>query len=301
MSQIQLTEAQSHYLTSVIRLLKRRKDEPLVRLFDGRSGEWLARVRADDKESGDEDGVMRKKKHKNRSLLHVECLSLLRPQQKSRLSPCWLCVPAPASKERLRWMLEKATELNVDRIVFLETDYSASTQSKAPGSLRKAHAYLVEAAEQAERLTLPAFVRLLPALTETTTAANTSSKSYDLDERDVVTTRLSDLLDFVRGEPTLRLLVCRERTPAASSVSLWQALVDSHRQENVEPAAIAFCIGPEGGWSPNEESHLDELEAQYPGSVINVSLGPTVLRVETAAISALAAHNCFCDDRVHRS
>jgi 16S rRNA U1498 N3-methylase RsmE len=194
-------------------------------------------------------------------------------------------------------MLEKATELNVDRLVLLETDYSCSSQRKVPGSLRKAHSYLVEAAEQAERLTLPVFTRLVPAANLTPTAKSTSLKPHESDERDAVTTKLIDLLDFVRAEPALRLLVCRERTLEASGVSLWHALADA----NDNRATIAFCIGPEGGWSPSEESRLDKLEAQCPSSIINVSLGPTVLRVETAAISALSAYNVFYEDRLRRA
>lgn len=49
---------------------------------------------------------------------------------------------------------------------------------------------------------------------------------------------------------------------------------------------IAF-VGPEGGWSPSES------EALIDADLLPVSLGPNVLRIETAAISiAAVAHAC---------
>ncbi len=49
---------------------------------------------------------------------------------------------------------------------------------------------------------------------------------------------------------------------------------------------VYLCIGPEGGWSEQERTLLQENKAIF------VSLGPTVLRAETAAVAAciLAQH-----------
>lgn len=47
-------------------------------------------------------------------------------------------------------------------------------------------------------------------------------------------------------------------------------------------ADIALVIGPEGGWSPNELAEAERL------SVKAVTLGPRILRTETAAIAALS-------------
>jgi len=51
-------------------------------------------------------------------------------------------------------------------------------------------------------------------------------------------------------------------------------------KRNVE--RISLFVGPEGGWSPQEE------EIAQAGGVNSFSLGPHVLRLETAAVSALA-------------
>ena len=59
-----------------------------------------------------------------------------------------------------------------------------------------------------------------------------------------------------------------------------------HRTANLLPKQGSKCItlfiGPEGGWSIEEENMARELNLSF------FSLGPHVLRLETAAISALA-------------
>jgi RsmE family RNA methyltransferase len=310
---LQLTENQSHYLTTVLRLFKKKKADPFLRLFDGELGEWLARVvdhedSATDRylasaseETGAGAASKRKHKHKHQNLLSVECMSLLRPQRDAgagtrdgdgRLrSQCWLCVAVPGSKDRFRWLLEKATELNVDYIVLLETEFSASSHDKLPISLKKALSYLIEAAEQSERLTVPRLAYL--------PQCNAERTHNEADPSALRTTNLVDLVDGISSFPNLKLVCCRERMD--NSVPFLHALqkirggLDDSKTED-----IAFCIGPEGGWSPSEESHLDELQIEHPDTVMNVSLGPTILRMETAAISVLSAYNLFCDDQTYR-
>lgn len=58
-------------------------------------------------------------------------------------------------------------------------------------------------------------------------------------------------------------------------------LADILRQRADSPS-LALAIGPEGGWAP------DELELFDKAGWISASLGPTILRAETAAIAALA-------------
>jgi 16S rRNA (uracil1498-N3)-methyltransferase len=51
---------------------------------------------------------------------------------------------------------------------------------------------------------------------------------------------------------------------------------------DAENTDVAFAIGPEGGWTE------DELRLFQTGGWISASLGPTILRAETAAIVATA-------------
>lgn len=72
-----------------------------------------------------------------------------------------------------------------------------------------------------------------------------------------------------------RLLFCQERSAAQPLLAAMQAL----------PAAVPLAIltGPEGGFAPEEMAAITGLPQALP-----VSLGPRVLRAETAAIAALA-------------
>ena len=49
-----------------------------------------------------------------------------------------------------------------------------------------------------------------------------------------------------------------------------------------KPVAWAILIGPEGGFTPQERAHLRSLDCITP-----ISLGPRILRAETAALAAL--------------
>ena len=59
--------------------------------------------------------------------------------------------------------------------------------------------------------------------------------------------------------------------------------LETERSKNLSPLHI--LIGPEGGWSQNERDLLTREDAS---KLASVSLGPLVLRAETAAISALS-------------
>ena len=73
--------------------------------------------------------------------------------------------------------------------------------------------------------------------------------------------------------PERRLMFCDEAGDARPAL---QAL------ENAGGASWAVLIGPEGGFSPEEREHLRGLAFVTP-----VTLGPRILRADTAAISAL--------------
>jgi len=78
-------------------------------------------------------------------------------------------------------------------------------------------------------------------------------------------------------EPGRRLLFCDE---AGDAPTILQALPLSTRPGQQSPWAI--LIGPEGGFSPRERTMLRGLDYAVP-----VSLGPRILRADTAAISAM--------------
>lgn len=78
------------------------------------------------------------------------------------------------------------------------------------------------------------------------------------------------LADWPREQP---LFFCNE---AASAKPMLKRL------ETMTPAPAGLLIGPEGGFSPQERNRLLSLDF-----VISVTLGPRILRAESAVVSAL--------------
>jgi 16S rRNA (uracil1498-N3)-methyltransferase len=76
---------------------------------------------------------------------------------------------------------------------------------------------------------------------------------------------------------------------AAGGEGAAKALPQQQLLQSLAPGPAAILIGPEGGFDPVERQRL----RQHPG-VIPVTLGPRILRAETAAMAALtlwqAAH-----------
>ncbi|BAE49048.1 16S rRNA (uracil(1498)-N(3))-methyltransferase [Paramagnetospirillum magneticum] len=124
---VALTRDQTHYLASVMRAAVGE----LVLLFNGRDGEWLARIAALAKAG---------------AALVPE--SQTRPQAPE--PDLWL-LAAPLKKDRTDLVVEKAAELGVSRLWPVFTRRTNAGRVNAD----RLHAHLVEAAEQCERLTVP--------------------------------------------------------------------------------------------------------------------------------------------------
>ena len=160
-------------------------------------------------------------------------------------------LPALVKFDRFEWIIEKATELGVERIVPVAAARSEkglldASAKRAERWRRIAH----EAGQQARRLQTP---EILPAVSFGTALAELAGFRYFLEE--------SAAPPFLGCLPVVR--------PQA--------------------AQVALLLGPEGGW-------IDvERRAAVQAGWIAVSLGPLVLRAETAATAALAiVLNSWC-------
>lgn len=92
---------------------------------------------------------------------------------------------------------------------------------------------------------------------------------------------LPDLLsDWDQARP---LIVCRERGEALELVKVLENL------ETQKP--LAFLVGPEGGFSPHEFRVLEQQTF-----VTFASLGPRILRAETAIIAVLSCYQALIGD-----
>lgn len=131
---VSLDDARAHYLAGVLRLAPGAE----VRLLDDRTGEWRAWV-AD--------------VAKKRVALVVE--AQIAPREEA--PDLWL-LTAPIRRERFAWIVEKATELGVARILPVRTARTVRPHLNRA----RLRAHMIEAAEQCERTALPVLDSLRP-------------------------------------------------------------------------------------------------------------------------------------------
>lgn len=212
---IALSKEQAHYLINVLR--KHEGDH--IRVFNGRDGEWRAEIRSASKRS--------------------TALQVTKKLREPQTAPdIWLCF-APVRKHRNTFIIEKATELGVARLMPVVTKRTQFPKLK----LGKMRLQIIEAAEQTERLDLP--------------------------KADVPIS----LIEMLSGWDKKRTLIFADETGDAATAQ--EVLTDLKG-----PAAI--LIGPEGGFDPKERDMLRSKPYITP-----VSLGPRILRADTAALSLL--------------
>jgi 16S rRNA (uracil1498-N3)-methyltransferase len=218
---VDLDAAQANYLGNVMRL--GTGDELLV--FDGRSGEWLARIAH---------------AAKKRMALAVE----RRTREVENVPDVWLAF-APVKRAQTDWLAEKATELGAVRLIPVMTRRTVAERVK----LERLEAIAIEAAEQCGRTWLPDICQPI-------------SLKQLLDERDPA--RRLYFADESGGEPAATAFI---------------------------PGPALILVGPEGGFAD------EEREIVRAGSnVVPISLGPRILRAETAALAALATFMAVAGD-----
>ncbi|MCL2647337.1 MAG: 16S rRNA (uracil(1498)-N(3))-methyltransferase [Phycisphaerales bacterium] len=174
-------------------------------------------------------------------------------------SPALTIAVAVPKADRADWLIEQASQLNVTRIQWLTTDRTIVKPREGGGKLEKHHRLAIESAKQCHRthlLQISAPITLDALLSSATQAQGLQS------------------LDFPSSPPKILWL-----DPALDSAPI-------HQIRSSICHSLLSLIGPEGGWSPHEQTLLHSLAAT--GKLLRVRLTPTILRIETAA-TALAA------------
>lgn len=92
--------------------------------------------------------------------------------------------------------------------------------------------------------------------------------------------KLADVM--ASWDPARKLILCDERADAKDPVSVLK---------EIPKGPLAVLIGPEGGFSAEERNNL--ISKPY---VIRLSLGPRILRADTAGVAALALVQSVCGD-----
>src|SRR4051794_37353533 len=126
-ARVELDAAQANYLGNVLRMSPGAE----LLVFDGHSGEWLARIA----EAG-----------KKRMRLSVE----RRTREPETIPDVWLAF-APVKRAQTDWLVEKATELGAARLIPVMTQRTNTERVK----LERLESIAVEAAEQCGRTVLP--------------------------------------------------------------------------------------------------------------------------------------------------
>jgi len=159
--------------------------------------------------------------------------------------------------DRFEWAIEKATELGIAHITPIlarrtEKHLAQASSKRVERWRRIAH----EASQQSRRTSIPKIndpIALKPAL--------------------------------ARELAPHRILLSETEQSLSLAVALGAPCLDSETWEGTNPESkgrLALAIGPEGGWTP-EEMSLFTHHQWTP-----VTLGPRILRAETAAIAAIA-------------
>jgi len=186
---------------------------------------------------------------------------------------------APIKKTRAKLLAEKCTELGAAGFVPVTTDRT-----------ERSNVFAVATRAGLDKLSLQVLEAALVLPNPSQEARDDNPERGDAEESSSCWS-LRELLDRREGilDTTLfgnvrRLLVCRESSACAGTISVLDAL-DIGTEKGVD--RVAFLVGPEGEWSPEEESLLDQKD-RYP-FIQSISLGHTVLRAETASIICVGA------------
>jgi 16S rRNA (uracil1498-N3)-methyltransferase len=159
--------------------------------------------------------------------------------------------------DHMEWAIEKATELGVARITpILARRTEKHLALAAPKRAERWRRIALEAAKQSRRTDIPEISE--PTQLKAALDQERSPLRILLSETEQATTLTAALAASVEPKPTL---------PSTADDT---------------QATCALAIGPEGGWTPEEMSLFTLHQWQH------VTLGPRILRAETAAIAAIA-------------
>lgn len=235
-----LSEAEAHHATRVLRL----RDGDKVEAIDGKGGqsEAILRIR----------GGQPRLEYVE-SELDTRCL-----QQKAPPLPLTLEMSI-LKGDAMEWVIEKAVELGINRLVPLVTDFTVvQIKSKGPESFQERWQKIADQAlKQCGRLDRLDVELPLP-----------------LEER------------LTHSKPNVHRLWCDEQGIENCPYIMNWLTTNLPAHSAAPQQEIQILIGPEGGWSPHERELFTQQSKLTP--LHRVHLGPRILRAETAAIFTLS-------------
>jgi len=223
---IRLPNKESHYLSDVLRL--------------GPGGMFQAIL--------DGEAVMEAALEESKGVARI--LASKKPPEEA--GPALTLIQAQLKAPKMAWLVQKATELGVSRLLIATTERTIPRPRGGRDSLERWKVIAREAAEQCGATRLPRLEGPLPL----------AQALADSERSPVACPASADL----------RLLLWEGEAPHLKDIL----------KEGQGVHHVALLVGPEGGFSSRE------VETAQAAGFIPASLGPRVLRAETAAIAALA-------------
>ncbi|MBL6932806.1 MAG: 16S rRNA (uracil(1498)-N(3))-methyltransferase [Rhodospirillales bacterium] len=188
---------QAHYLMKVMRAT----NGDSVVVFNGCDGEWRCNIEEATK--------------KNCALRILEQLRVQAPEP-----DLWLAF-APLKKSNTDFVIEKATELGVSRLIPVFTEHTNTSRVKT----ERLSAIAMEAAEQCDRLSVPEIAEPV------------------------------DFNELLANWPDGRILLVPDETGGGQSL---KAVLEK-LSGDAATSTHGFLIGPEGGFAPSELDDLSKL------------------------------------------
>jgi len=161
--------------------------------------------------------------------------------------------------DRMEWAIEKCTELGVSQIVpVIAGRTDAHLASASPKRAERWRRIALQAAEQSRR-------RVPPEIADPV--------------------KLREAMNTSAG---LRIVLAESEQGTSLRDVFATQPHEGDSGDGARTTSVMLAVGPEGGWTD------DELQLFPQAGWISASLGPTILRAETAAIAAMAIVMAAC-------
>jgi 16S rRNA (uracil1498-N3)-methyltransferase len=169
--------------------------------------------------------------------------------------------------DRMEWAIEKAVELGCSRIVPIVAERTEKHLAQAAGKrVERWRRLALEAAKQSRRGDLPEIAEPARLAAILATSEPGEHPQHSPAEEQIAPLRIL-LSETEEDQPLLRILQ------------------ESSEKSTDAMGGIMLAVGPEGGWTAAEIAMFTRAGWH------SASLGPRILRVETAVIAALAVVN----------
>ena len=171
------------------------------------------------------------------------------PQQRTWNAHLHLAIAPTKMMERMEWLAEKATEVGIDELSFIDCRFSERHSLKTP----RIQKIVVSAMKQSRKPWMPQV------------------------------NEMADFSHFIRCHTKGQRFIahCYDEVPRVNLFETLQSLVQSSQDRVGQQEELLVLVGPEGDFS------IDEVRMAVDAGFVSVDLGKSRLRTETAGLVAV--------------